>query len=143
MELDKLHALAGHRFPGGSFVIAPYEDWLLRDAVLAPPAGDDLAHPLWAFVAPQRSMGITVDEVFTLCGSSAAAGPVLGESSIRVHEPLRVATPYAVTGGIVDAARKDGRSGTFDVVRFTVTAERDGVPACSLTNAFVFPRAAA
>ncbi|HWL42005.1 MAG TPA: hypothetical protein VNQ73_03605 [Ilumatobacter sp.] len=142
MELTALESLTGHRFPGGGFAIEPYEDWLMRD-VLGAPAGDGTrAHPIWAFAAPQQSMGVTIDEIFELCGSSAADGPMLGDSSIELAEPLRLGHRYVVSGSIVAASRKRGRTvGTFDVVTFVAdTTDAAGAPAARLTNSFVFPR---
>ena len=107
MELADLERLAGHDFPGGSFTIAGYEDWLMRD-VLGAERGDGVhAHPIWAFAAPQGAMGITIDGVFHLCGSSADEGPLLGDTKVELIASLLIDHPYAVSGGIVSAVRKD------------------------------------
>lgn len=142
MEVEQLDMLVGVRFPGGAFAIEPYEDWLLRDA-LGADSGDGIhAHPLWGFAAPQRSMGITIDEVFELCGARASDGPLLGDTSITTECELLLEQRYTVAAGITSAQRKHGRSmGTFDVVHFTATTfDPDGVLVGRLTNSFVFPR---
>lgn len=142
MELSELEALVGHRFPGGSFIIAEYEDWLLRDVLGEPPGDGHLAHPLWAFAAPQQSMGVTVDDIFALCGASGADGPMLGDTIIEVNSPLRIDVRYEVGGSIVSAVRKSGRTvGLFDLVHFTaVSQDPSGTVVARLTNSFLFPR---
>jgi hypothetical protein len=143
VELEALEALEGTAFPGGSFRIPPHEDHLLRQVLLADRGDGTTAHPLWGFAAPQRSMGVTLAEVFALCGSSAAEGPLLGETTVELVTPLLLEQEYQVRGGITRAVRKRGRTaGTFDVVTFTVTTRlaASGALAGNLTNAFVFPR---
>jgi hypothetical protein len=150
--LDQLESLPGRAFPGGSFLITAQEDATMRDVVGAPPrTGDvDVAHPIWMFAGPQRAMGITIDDLFGWCGSSAADGPMLGETQLMMPGPLLTGRRYAVAGGIVAATRKQGRrAGVFDIVTFELnlaggdTAGPD--PAGSITGwqcrtSFVFPR---
>jgi hypothetical protein len=156
--LDQLESLPGRAFPGGSFLITAQEDATMRDVVGAPPCAGDVAHPIWMFAGPQRSMGITIDELFGWCGSTAAEGPMLGETRLTMPGPLRIGRRYAVTGGIVAAARKQGRrAGVFDIVTFELNLVSAGPagsgpagsgpagPAAGITGwrsrtSFVFPR---
>lgn len=142
MDAAELAALEGHRFPGGSFVIAPYEDWLLRDVLGEDPGDGVLAHPLWAFAAPQQSMGVTIDDIFVLCGASADDGPMLGDTHIELLTGLRLGATYTVAGQITSAVRKTGRTaGTFDLVHFcAVSHDSGGEVVARLTNSFVLPR---
>jgi hypothetical protein len=136
---DQLDGLAGRAFPGGSFLITAAQDAAMRDVVGAPPrAGDqDVAHPVWMFAGPQRSMGITIDELFGWCGSSAADGPMLGETELVMPGPLLTGRRYDVTGGIVAATRKQGRrAGVFDIVTF----ELNVAGGWRSRTSFVFPR---
>jgi len=123
--LDQLESLPGRAFPGGSFLITAQEDATMREVVGAPPrTGNadvdvEVAHPIWMFAGPQRAMGISIDDLFAWCGSSAADGPMLGETQLTMPGPLLVGRRYAVTGGIVAATRKQGRrAGVFDIVTF-------------------------
>jgi hypothetical protein len=137
--LGELESLAGRSFPGGSFLVTAAQDTALRVVVGAPPrAGDaDVAHPVWMFAGPQRAMGITIDDLFGWCGSSAADGPMLGETQLTMPGPLLVGHRYAVTGGIVAATRKQGRrAGVFDIVTFELNLAGGG----QCRTSFVFPR---
>jgi hypothetical protein len=150
--LDQLESLRGRAFPGGSFLITAQEDTAMRDVVGAPPRAGDVAHPIWMFAGPQRAMGITIDDLLGWCGSSAADGPMLGETRLTMPGPLRIGRRYAVTGGIVAVSRKRGRrAGVFDIVTFELNLAVAGPagagpgPAGGITGwrsrtSFVFPR---
>jgi hypothetical protein len=139
---EDVKARIGHRFAGGLATIEPYADWLLRDVVGSPPARDDLAHPLAAFLLATHGLGVDLGALFALFGTSAADGPLLGEWTVDVIEPLRVGQAYLVSGEVVGAVRKSGlRAGVFDVVTLAVTiADGDGRPHAIVRPAYVFPR---
>ena len=67
----------------------------------------------------------------------------IGEMDLRQHRPLQVGETYAVQPTIVDVVRKEGRSGTFDLIatEFVVRGD-DGEPAATLRNTYVCPRRA-
>lgn len=144
---EKLRLVVGREFPGGTYTIHPWRAWLLADAVLADPPSlnepDQLAHPLFAWMAATGAMGITWDELFAWFGASASDGPVFGEHETTLHRPLRVGTTYRVTGRIDSAQRKVGRrTGTFDVVGYFVDLHdaADGAHVSHCWNSIVFPR---
>ena len=86
-------------------------------------------------------LGITLDELFALVGSSAADGPMFGEAEIEQVLPLRVGDTYDVRGGITGIVRKEGKSGVFDILTFKLELVNEaGEIAGISTNSFVFPR---
>ena len=147
-----LDGQVGRAFPGGTYTVSPWRAWLLADTVLASPpslraGGDQVAHPLFAWMAATGAMGITWDELFSWFGATAADGPVFGEHETTLHRPLRVGADYRVTGGIASAQRKVGRrTGTFDVVGYSmdlheITQEAaPGLHVATCWNSIVFPR---
>jgi hypothetical protein len=137
-----LQALVGREFPGGCYLIQPFEDWLLRDAIGAPPSERESAHPLYAFIATLGGMGLSVDDLLHTCGSSAEEGPLHGECILDLVEPLRSGVEYAVSGRITDVRRKTGRAaGAFDLVTFLLEMRTpDGAVAARCENTFVLPR---
>ena len=52
--------LIGTSVPGGTYELAGFEDWILRDTVYA--GESDHAHPIAAFIGAQRGMGVSVSE---------------------------------------------------------------------------------
>lgn len=144
-----LASRVGRTFPGGSYTVEPWRAWLLADTVLAEPpsllpgAGDQVAHPLFAWMAATGAMGISWDELFAWFGATAGDGPVFGEHETTLHRPMRVGATYRVRGGIDSATRKVGRrTGVFDVVGYSMqlTDERDGEHVATCWNSIVFPR---
>ncbi|WP_409333151.1 hypothetical protein [Trujillonella humicola] len=143
-----LDGQVGRAFPGGTYTVHPWRAWLLADTVLAPPpslrdGGEQVAHPLFAWMAATGAMGITWDELFAWFGATAADGPVFGEHETTLHRPLRVGAGYRVSGGIVSAERKVGRrTGVFDVVGYSMDLhdESDGAHVATCWNSIVFPR---
>jgi acyl dehydratase len=143
IDVDELRArVVGHTFPEGSFTIPEYEAWLTADAVLSPPLPPGVAHPMYVYYAGLVGMGLSLDELFALVGSSAAEGPMFGEARLEIGRPLRVGETVAVRGTVTDVVRKSGaRAGTFDIVTFRLElVDERGESAGAAVNSFVFPR---
>lgn len=136
-----LEALPGTTLPEGTFTITAEEDDRVHDVVGGEPAGDGTAHPLWAYIATQRGIGVSVAELCRMADFDVADGPLLGNTEMEYEAPLRVGVEYRVAGEVLDIVRKSGRSGTFDLMTFRerlLTA--DGTPVASSTSTFVLPR---
>jgi hypothetical protein len=142
ITLESLEELIGQPFPSGSFTIVEYEHWLCADAVLSPELPPSCAHPMYAYYVAIAGMGLSLDELFAMVGSSAEDGPMFGEAGIEIRHQLQIGATYRVEGGITAVARKEGRrAGVFDIVTFELRLfdKKDRVTAVS-TNSFVFPR---
>ena len=142
MSLEALEALVGTGFPGGTYTIEPYRHWLMNDAVGDVPTTSGAASPMEIYYGGMGGLGLTLDELFALAGSTAADGPMFGEAEIEQRKPLQVGETYSVRGGITGATRKEGRrAGVFDIVTFRLElVDPDGEVAGVATNSFVFPR---
>lgn len=143
MTEEELESIVGRTFPGGHYTVEPYLDWLVRDVVQS--GHDDVAHPIFGFIASLRGKGMSLDELFEICGATAADGPMFGEHETELLRPLQVGETYTVAGQFVSAVRKQGKkAGTFDIVGFELTlTDSEGRLAATAFNSFVFPRRAA
>ena len=142
--LDELRdRVLGRGLEGGTWTPLDYEAWLAADAMLAPPPQDGEMHPMMVFHATVRAVAYTIGELFELFDCPLEDGPMLGEMDLHQQRPLRVGETYAVQPTIVDVTRKEGRSGTFDLIatEFVVRGE-DSEPAATLRNTYVCPRRA-
>lgn len=140
-QAHPLQHLVGRRVPGGSYSLAGYENWLMRDAVYSRQGSD--GHPIAAFVGVQRGMGLTVAELFALLESDIEDGPMLAETTIDLAGDLVVGRRYRVDGEIADIVRKHGATlGTFDLVtcRFTLSEEAAAGPVATVTNVYAIRR---
>lgn len=133
--------LPGTELPAGSFTVTAEEDARVLEVVGGPSAPGGEAHPLWAYIAPQRGIGIGVAEICALADFDVADGPMLGSSELEMHEPILIGAPYRVTGRVLSIERKNGSIGTFDVLAFRedLVAE-DGTLVAASTSTYILPR---
>jgi hypothetical protein len=145
ISYEEVRKLVGRELPGGTFTIEPYKQWLTCDVVGSPELTEDVAHPIFAFIASVSAMGVTIDEFFTICHASASDGAVFGECANEYREELRVGSTYQVCGRITDVRRKEGqRAGVFDIVQVEFQmVDEHGAVAATAANSFVFKRVAA
>jgi hypothetical protein len=145
MALRTAMDLAGTLIPGGAYRIAAHENWLAHYAFYSTP--EARPHPMVAFIAAQRGMGLSVDELFQLFEFDIADGPLLAECVLDFHHQLREGVDYEVSGLIASVEHKHGRKlGEFDLVTcvFKVIDPAMGdVPAATVTNTYALPRAGA
>jgi hypothetical protein len=132
--------LAGTELPTGSFTITVADQADLVAALGCEAGGDP--HPIWAFIAMQRGIGIGVAELCALADFDVDDGPMLGSVELTYSAPLELGVEYTVTGEVVGLERKHGRkAGTFDVLTFR---ERllapGGTEVATTTNTMILPR---
>jgi acyl dehydratase len=134
----------GTPLPSGTFTITPEENRRLAGVLGAEP-DDATAHPLWAYVATQRGIGVSVADLCALADFDVADGPMLGSVDMELHAPVRLGVEYRVTGEVLDIVRKEGRkTGPFDVMTYRERLlDAGGAEVVTTTNTFILPRRAA
>jgi len=133
--------LDGHPLPEGEFTVTAEEDRRLREAIGAGADGGG-AHPVWAYIATQRGIGISVGGLCELADYDIHDGPMLGSSELEYAGDVRIGVPYRVRGEIVGVVRKQGRkAGTFDVLTYRERLVGPGDElVATATNTFILPR---
>lgn len=141
MTEAELHALIGHRFPGGTYRVAHWENWLLTDCTGRAPMPADVVHPVVLFHAPILGAGTSIAELFRL-GHAAGAGSVgLEGYDWEYFVPLREDIDYRVGGGIVEAERTTSDAGAIvDRVAFQIELHDGDTLAARVTNRWKFRR---
>ena len=143
MVVAGLEGLPGTELAAGTFTIGAAENADLAGVLESEAPGGDAAHPLWAYIATQRGIGIGITELCALADFDVDDGPMLGSTKLTYGAPLRVGVEYEVKGEVVDITRKEGKSGTFDILTFRERLlDREGAEAASATNTFILPRRA-
>ena len=106
-----MRALVGHRFPGGTYCIEHWENFLLSEATGIEPLADRLAHPAHLFHVAINGVGTTISELFRLADSGPEAPVSIDYYDWRIREPLREDETYTLAGGITEFTRsvRDGR----------------------------------
>jgi len=110
--------------------------------VLGTPTPDGELHPIYAYLATQRGIGMSVREVCALADFDVDDGPMLGGVEFDFGTPMFAETEYRVEGTILGISRKLGRTaGVFDLLDFEerLIDERGAVVA-SARLSFVLPR---
>jgi len=102
---ESMQALVGYRFPGGTYRIEHWENFLLSEATGIEPLPDGLAHPAHLFHVAINGVGTTISELFRLAESPPGAPVSIDYYDWRIHQPLREEETYALAGGITDFAR--------------------------------------
>ena len=120
---ELIEALAGHRFPGGNYRIAHWENVLLTGCTGADLLTDGLAHPIALFHLPIAGSGTSIAEMFALGQAESDLSIMIESYDWEFYQPLREETDYRVEGGIVSAERcqDDGREYDRIQFRFEVT----------------------
>ncbi len=139
---EEMQQLVGRPFPGGTFTIERWENFLLHDVFTAPEPSDGLAHPMYAFHGPLAAMGMTFAEFFELCRAESDDAVRAGTYDFQYFRPLREGETYEVRGEITGVERKRGRrAGLFDMVSFRLEmVDASGEVALSSGNTWLFLR---
>jgi acyl dehydratase len=142
MTEHELAALIGHRFPGGTYRVAHWENWLLTDCTGREPMSHDLVHPIVLFHAPILGAKTSITELFNLGRASGSSGSVgLLGYDWEYRQPIREDIEYRVDGGIVDAERHTSPAGAIaDHVAFSIHLSHDDQLVARVTNRWAFRR---
>ena len=132
-----LHALVGHRFPGGVRTIEHWENWLLSDCTGGAQLGDDLVHPIALFHVPIQGAGTSIAELFELCGAQGAGSVGLDGYDWEYFAPLREGVEYRVDGSVTEVERTVSEQTGRIADRFVYAIEMtdpDGTLTARITN---------
>jgi hypothetical protein len=126
VNVDEFESLVGHRFAGGRYTVAHWENWLLTDCTGAEQAPAGLVHPIALFHVPILGAGTSIAELFGMLRARGAGSVGLLGYDWEYFEPLVEDTEYGCEGGIIAAERTVEASGrAFDTVTFQIEL-RDG-----------------
>ena len=132
-----LHALVGHRFPGGTRTIEHWENWLLTDCTGSDQLDDDLVHPIALFHVPIQGAGTSIAELFELCRAQGAGSVGLDGYDWEYFAPLREGVEYRVDGSVTEVERtiseQTGRTADRFVYAIEMT-DPEGVLTARITN---------
>jgi hypothetical protein len=141
MTAPGFESLPGTQLPEGTFTITDEDEQRVLEVVGGQPSAPGEAHPLWAYVAPQRGIGISVADICQLAGFDVNDGPMLGSSHLEYPGRIEVGVTYHVTGEVLSIERKQGRSGTFDILEFREELHSpDGETVAASTSTYILPR---
>ena len=116
---EEIAALVGHRFPGGSYTIEHWENFLLTGCTGAEPLPDGIVHPVALFHVPIAGANTSIAEMFELGQAESDLSIIPEYYDWEMFEPLREEVQYDITGEIVAAERRSiPGSHSYDWVQF-------------------------
>jgi hypothetical protein len=123
---ETMRGLVGHRFPGGTYRIEHWENFLLSEATGIEPLPDQLAHPAHLFHVAINGVGTTITQLFELAGSQLGEPVSIDYYDWRLQQPLREDETYSLSGGITDFSRtaREG-SPTRDSFTYEIALDDD------------------
>lgn len=125
----EIEALAGHRFPGGSYRIEHWENVLLTGCTGADLLPGGLAHPSFLFHLPIAGSGTSIAEMFALGQAESDLSIMIESYDWEFFQPLAGEIDYRVEGGIIAAERCHNDNREYDRIQFQFdVAMEDGSP---------------
>ena len=124
-DVNEIRALVGHRFPGGEYTIAHWENFLLTECTGAEPLPDDLAHPVALFHVPILGANTSIGEMFSLGQADNDASIGIESYDWEFLKPLREELEYRVDGEITEADRREENERLFDRIAFRFELKDD------------------
>ena len=134
--------IVGHRFPGGTYTIEHWENFLLTDCTGADLLPDGMVHPVALFHVPILGSRTTIAEMFALGQAESDFSIGIESYDWEMFKPLVESTPYRIDGQILSVERRmSGRRGPHDRIQFQFTvAEPDGTLAARTTVTWHYAR---
>ena len=120
-----MQRLVGHRFPGGEYQIAHWENFLLSEATGVEPLPESLAHPVHLFHFPINGVGTSIAELFALAEVDRASPVSIDYYDWSIQTPLCEGATYALSGGITAYERTESE-GAPTVDSFTYEIDVNG-----------------
>ena len=104
-EESAITGLQGHRFPGGTYTVEHWENFLLCECTGAELLPDGIVHPVALFHIPILGAGTSIAEMFSLGQAESDLSIMIESYDWETFLPLREALCYRVSGCISSAER--------------------------------------
>ncbi|MFK7977481.1 MAG: hypothetical protein AB8C02_15195 [Halioglobus sp.] len=110
-DVAEIEALAGHRFTGGHYTIAHWENFLLTECTGAELLPNGMVHPVALFHLPIEGAGTSIAEMFALGQAESDLSIMIESYEWDMFIPLQEEIRYSVSGGIISAERRANDQG--------------------------------
>jgi len=111
--------LAGHRFPGGTYTVAHWENFLLTECTGAELLADGMVHPVALFHIPILGAGTSIAEMFDLGQAESDLSIMIESYDWETFLPLLENVCYRASGSVTSAERcRDADKNLYDRIQF-------------------------
>ena len=138
----EIRAIVGHRFPGGIYTVAHWENFLLTECTGADLLADGMVHPVVLFHMPILGCGASITEMFALGQAESDFSIGIESYDWEMFSALREDVPYTISGKVVSAERRHWPDGKpFDRIQFEFgVAQANGDLAARTTITWIYRR---
>ena len=138
---NDIQALIGHQFPGGTYTIAHWENFLLTECTGAEPLPDGIAHPVALFHMPILGAGTSIAEMFALGQATSDFSVGIESYDWEIFQSLEEDVCYDVTGTVTEAERCEDGTRIYDRIQFCFElTSPNGSPAARTTITWHYNR---
>ena len=147
--VEEIRALVGHEFPGGTYTVAHWENFLITECTGSEPLPDGLVHPVVLFHMPILGANTSIGGMFALGQAESDFSIGIESYDWEIERPLHEEVEYTVTGKVTEADRvqgplRGGRRGAYDRIQYRFELrEPGGEFAASSTITWTYRRSAA
>jgi hypothetical protein len=138
----EIRAIVGHQFPGGTYTVAHWENFLLTECTGADLLEDGMVHPVVLFHMPILGCGASIAQMFALGQAESDFSIGIESYDWEMFSPLREDVPYTISGKVIAAERRmtpDNKP--YDRIQFQFgVAKADGELAARTTITWIYRR---
>jgi len=117
-DAAEIEALVGHEFPGGTYTVAHWENFLLTECTGAELLSDGMVHPVVMFHMPIIGANTSIAEMFALGQAESDFSIGIESYDWEFFQPILEAVPYAISARVTEADRRGSGSAVFDRIQF-------------------------
>lgn len=124
---EDIERLSGHRFPGGHYTVAHWENALLTECTGAELLPGGMVHPVALFHLPITGAGTSIAEMFALGRAESDLSILIESYDWETFLPLQEDVRYRVDGVIASAERRWNEQGKpYDRIQFRFEVHTPG-----------------
>lgn len=134
--------IVGHAFPGGTYTIEHWENFLLTECTGAELLPGGMVHPVVLFHMPILGSRTTIGEMFALGQAESDFSIGIESYDWEMFVPLQEDVAYGISGKVVSAERRESRNERlYDRIQFQFeVAQPDGTLAARTTITWHYRR---
>ena len=116
---SEIMAIAGHRFPGGQYTIAHWENFLLTQCTGSEILPNGIVHPVALFHVPILGSGTSIAEMLELGQAESDLSIMIESYDWEMFSPLKEEISYRISGSVIGVKRCQNEQGqTYDRIQF-------------------------
>ena len=108
---QEITSLAGHQFPGGTYKVEHWENFLLTGCTGAELLPDGIVHPVALFHVPMMGAKTSIAEMFELGQAESNLSVIPEYYDWEIFEPIKEEVTYNISGKITAAERRQNDQG--------------------------------